>query len=224
MDVQIRPLRPEDIGRVVQIERQAFPTLWPPTPFDRELHNRRARYLVAWLPKPAASPQIERETYREAVGVAGAGLFSRLLGGLKGSLSGSRGNGLGDPIEPGVGGFLGLWFMVDEAHIISIAVSETWRGKGSGELLVMSSLELAMNREASVLSLEARVSNHVALSLYQKYGFEKVGIRKAYYSDNREDAAIMTTQPINTEAYRARFQTLREEYRRRHGEFTIELP
>ena len=73
------------------------------------------------------------------------------------------------------------------------------------------------------MTLEARVSNYVAQSLYQKYGFEKVGIRKGYYTDNREDAVIMTTQPINTLAYREKFRSLREAYQVGHGEIKIDL-
>ena len=137
---------------------------------------------------------------------ASSGLLQRVLGGLKARLSDGSippDDSGGQPIV-GVPGL--LWFMADEAHVTAVAVAESWRGKGVGELLIIGCIELAMASNASVVSLEARVSNHVAQSLYLKYGFEKVGIRKAYYTDNREDATIMTTQPINTEKYQARFR------------------
>ena len=224
MDVHIRPLRREDISRVSQIERQAFPTLWPATPFKRELENRRAKYLVAMDTNSLA----ETHHGREAVPAlppdpASGGLLGRVLDGLKARLT----NGVPDPAAgpeaESIVGFLGLWFMADEAHITAVAVSESWRGRGVGELLIIGCLELAMARGSSVVSLEARVSNHVAQSLYLKYGFEKVGIRKAYYTDNREDATIMTTSPINTEQYQARFRRLKECYMERYGELTIRL-
>ena len=71
-----------------------------------------------------------------------------------------------------------------------------------------------------VMNLEVRVSNFIAQRLYEKYDFESVGIRKAYYSDNREDAAIMTTCPIDTEEYQRLFEELQETYRKRRGDIT----
>ena len=120
-------------------------------------------------------------------------------------------------------GFVGLWFMAGEAHITAIAVDERSRGKSIGELLLMSSIDLAMQKGADVVTLEARVSNHVAQSLYEKYLFEKVGIRKGYYTDNREDAVIMTTRPIHSPAYQEHLQDLRETFIGRHGDVHIQL-
>ena len=220
MSVQIRPLRAADTGLVVEIERQAFPTLWPPTPFKRELDNRMARYLVAWEPEPSWDAQSDVSGPGEPGRIRDDSWLSRLIDVLRGR---------GDPYESPVGadysllGFVGLWFMAGETHITSIAVAERCRGKGIGELLLMSSIELAMSRHATVVSLEARVSNHVAQSLYQKYGFEEQGIRKGYYADNREDAVIMTTQPINTPSYQETFRALKEAYGQRYGEIRIVL-
>jgi ribosomal-protein-alanine N-acetyltransferase len=211
MSVQIRPLRPEDINRVVKIERQAFPTLWPPTPFKRDLDNRMAKYLVASHPR-AAGPAHEKHPAESP--------FGHLLNALKGLLYPNK-----DPVVPdnSLLGFVGLWFMAGEAHITAIAVEEESRGKGLGELLLIGSIELAMSQQAREMSLEARVSNYVAQSLYEKYGFEKVGIRKGYYTDNREDAVIMTTQPISDPAYQEKFRALKEAYEQRRGEIRIEL-
>ena len=72
------------------------------------------------------------------------------------------------------------------------------------------------------MTLEARVSNFIAQNLYEKYGFKSVGIRKGYYSDNREDAVIMTTDSIHTEEYQDMFEGLREVYRSRWGEIRID--
>ena len=60
------------------------------------------------------------------------------------------------------------------------------------------------------ITLEVRVSNVVAQNLYRKYGFAQVGIRRGYYLDNREDAIIMSTESINSEAFLAQLQQLRE--------------
>ena len=72
------------------------------------------------------------------------------------------------------------------------------------------------------MTLEARVSNFIAHRLYQKYSFKSVGIRKAYYSDNREDAVIMTTSPIDTEEYESLFSGLQTTYQGRWGRMDID--
>ena len=220
MSVQIRPLRAADTGPLAEIERQAFPTLWPPTPFKRELDNRMAKYLVAWEPRPGRDAQSDVSGPGARGRPRAKSWMSRLIGAVPG-----RGSSAKSPVDLDYSllGFVGVWFMAGEAHITSIAVAECCRGKGIGELLVMSSVELAMSRRATVVSLEARVSNHVAQSLYQKYGFEEQGIRKGYYADNREDAVIMTTQPIDSPSYQETFRALKEAYRQRHGETRIVL-
>ena len=220
MNVQIRPLRVGDYSLVAEIERQAFPTLWPPTSFKRELDNRNAQYLVAWQPESSESHGVASTGREEMVGGASGSLMGRVLGAVAARLYSNR-----PSVAPdySILGFVGLWFMVDEAHITAIAVHEASRGKGIGELLLIGSIELAMSRQAKVVSLEARISNHVAHSLYQKYGFQNVGVRKGYYTDNREDAAIMTTEPIDTAAYQERLAGLREAYRQRYGDIMVEL-
>ncbi len=220
MNAQIRPLKAEDINRVTEIERQAFPTLWPPTPFKRELDSRRTSYLVAWTLKDAQEAHTtdnHSESTNESSAVSPLG---KLLDNLKSFVKSTTTT---EELNYHILGFVGLWFMGEEAHIIGIAVEEDSRGKGIGELLLLGAIELARSRKVVVVSLEARISNYVAQSLYQKYGFKKVGIRKGYYTDNREDAAIMTTQPINTHAYQEKFQYLLETYRQRHGEIGLKL-
>jgi ribosomal-protein-alanine N-acetyltransferase len=101
-------------------------------------------------------------------------------------------------------------------------VREKLRGRGIGELLLIGSLGAAVEYGSRVMTLEARVSNFIAQNLYEKYGFKSVGIRKGYYSDNREDAVIMTTDSIHTEEYQDMFEGLREVYRSRWGEIRID--
>ena len=217
MDMHIRPMVSGDIKCVEAIERQAFPTLWPPTPFKREMDNRMAKYLVAWEPDLALVPAVDGHASATQDGSGSHSLLRNLLAGLKGERVPAAAK-----VQP-IRGFVGLWFMVGDAHITAIAVEEASRGKGIGELLLVGSIELAMQRDATEMSLEARVSNHVAQSLYTKYGFRKVGIRRAYYTDDREDAVIMTTEPINTPSYREEFRAMREAFQGRHGEIRIAL-
>lgn len=99
--------------------------------------------------------------------------------------------------------------VVDELHISNIAVDPPWRGKGLGELLLLAMIAEGIRQEGNLATLEVRVSNHVAQSLYQKYGFLVVGKRKRYYQDNREDALIMNASPFDNK-YRANLVLLQK--------------
>ncbi|MBN1658823.1 MAG: ribosomal protein S18-alanine N-acetyltransferase [Anaerolineae bacterium] len=90
-------------------------------------------------------------------------------------------------------GYAGFWLLVDEAHIATIGVRPVEQGKGLGELLLVSLLERARDLDVERATLEVRISNLKAQALYEKYGFEKVSLRKRYYADNDEDAFIMAT-------------------------------
>jgi ribosomal-protein-alanine N-acetyltransferase len=88
-------------------------------------------------------------------------------------------------------GYGGMWLIVDEAHITNIAVREAYRGQGLGEKLMRELMRTALFLGSQRMTLEVRVSNERAQSLYRKMGFYPAGLRQGYYSDNREDALIM---------------------------------
>ena len=88
-------------------------------------------------------------------------------------------------------GYGGMWIIVDEAHITNIALLPEYRGMKLGEALMAKVMELAREMGAMRMTLEVRVSNERAQSLYRKFGFEEGAIRKQYYTDNMEDALIM---------------------------------
>ena len=103
----------------------------------------------------------------------------------------------------------GLWLMVDEAHITTFAVHPSWRRQRVGERLLLAFLDLARDRQAREATLEVRLSNLAARRLYEKYGFRPVGLRPRYYSDNNEDALIMTTESFDDPRLTARLERLR---------------
>ena len=105
-------------------------------------------------------------------------------------------------------GFAGLWVMVDEAHITTFAVDPRWRRRGVGERMLLTLLDLAVARQAREATLEVRLSNLPARKLYEKHGFRPVGIRVRYYSDNGEDALIMTTDPLASAGMQERMARL----------------
>jgi [ribosomal protein S18]-alanine N-acetyltransferase len=88
-------------------------------------------------------------------------------------------------------GYCGAWVVIDEAHITNIAILPTYRGRQLGEALLSKMMSIAKDMGARSMTLEVRVTNHVAQSLYRKLGFQNGGIRKNYYSDNQEDALVM---------------------------------
>lgn len=106
-------------------------------------------------------------------------------------------------------GFAGLWVMVDEGHVTTFAVDPRFRRRGVGERLLLGLLDIAEARRAREATLEVRLSNMPARRLYEKYGFRPVGIRPRYYSDNGEDALIMTTDPLAAPSMRERIAGLR---------------
>lgn len=88
-------------------------------------------------------------------------------------------------------GYMGAWKIIDEAHITNIAVLKECRGKKIGEALLKEMINTCKDNKINSMTLEVRVSNLVAQNLYKKFGFKFSGIRKEYYSDNKEDAIIM---------------------------------
>jgi ribosomal-protein-alanine N-acetyltransferase len=84
-----------------------------------------------------------------------------------------------------------MWHVVNEGHILNIAVAERYRRRGIGSLLMDSLIETARNLEMIAMTLEVRVGNAPAMGLYHKYGFKVEGLRKNYYADTKEDAVIM---------------------------------
>ncbi|WP_332651746.1 ribosomal protein S18-alanine N-acetyltransferase [Lysinibacillus sp. 54212] len=93
--------------------------------------------------------------------------------------------------ESGIIGFCGMWLVIDAAQITNVAVVENVRGQGIGETLMREAMRIAREANMDVMSLEVRVSNTPAKTLYQKLGFQDGGIRKGYYTDNGEDALVM---------------------------------
>ncbi|MBW8350716.1 ribosomal protein S18-alanine N-acetyltransferase [Bacillus sp. IITD106] len=88
-------------------------------------------------------------------------------------------------------GYCGVWLVMDEAHITNIAVLPKYRGRKLGEALLRRMISLAQEAGTKTMTLEVRVSNTPARSLYKKLGFQEGGIRKNYYTDNHEDAIVM---------------------------------
>jgi ribosomal-protein-alanine N-acetyltransferase len=109
-------------------------------------------------------------------------------------------------------GFAGIWLLSGEAHIVNLAVREAHRREGWGELLLIGLIQQAQGLRASMITLEVRASNVTAQQLYVKYNLAERGRRRGYYTDNREDALIMTLDDPTSPTYEAFFRTMRHDY------------
>ncbi len=208
MTYLIREMRSEDISQVAEIDREVFPTLWPPVNYQRELRNILARYLVA----------CDDNRYAEAAAhTPGAGL-SAMIAGIRRWFQPSHAPAK-QTAAPGqyIVGFTGTWIVAGEAHLINIAVREPYRRRGIGELLLISTIDMAARLDAHILMLEVRVSNAAAQALYCKYGFSQVGLRRGYYTDNKEDAILMSTEDISSASFKQRLEQLRQAHSRKPG-------
>ncbi len=103
----------------------------------------------------------------------------------------------------------GIWVILEDSHITTIAVHPRFQGKKYGEMVLLYLLDRAIEYGASWITLEVRESNNVAQSLYRKYGFTVVSTRRAYYSDNSENALVMWAGNLKGKLYLNRLSALR---------------
>jgi ribosomal-protein-alanine N-acetyltransferase len=195
-----------DIAQALEIDLDAFPSQWPhPTSssFHHEMRNKLAHYVVICRGGGAAADNGHRVIGLREVLLYFKQIFSR-----------DRITGTPAAAEYLVG-MAGIWMMVDEAHIVTIAVRRSHRHQGLGEWLLISLIELSRKLRAKYVTLEVRESNRTAQALYEKYGFTRAGTRRKYYSDNGEDALIMTTCELDSPSYLERLQRLRQEHNAR---------
>lgn len=190
MNISIEPMRIEDVPEVSRVERRCFTNAWPQSAYRRELRNPNNNYYIVMRDYgrvPPAAPEGEQDQQRGAL-----------------SLLPFRRKGPETPPSAPIIGFAGMWILLDEAHITTIGVAPEYRGRGLGEMLLIDLFEEALRRGAEWVTLEVRVSNETAQSLYHKYGFTRQGIRRRYYSDNGEDAYIMWSPSIRDPEYVAK--------------------
>ena len=205
----LRPMEERDIPQALDLDREAFPTQWPHpsyASFKQELRNRLAYYMVV-------STKNDFEQYKpENNRRNSSGLKKLLYFNFPFSKRDSARPVLPPPSRDYLIGMAGFWLMAGEAHLITIGVRNAQRRQGIGERLLIAFLDRAIELNAHMATLEVRVSNTEAQSLYRKYGFHDAGTRKKYYADNGEDALIMSTAPINTDMFRKNLNDCKSNY------------
>lgn len=187
-----------DIPRVIEIEKLAYTTPWPSSAYRKELQdNPLAHYIVV---RDARVPILAQPAGPAESGSRRPFPFSLLP---------TRPLPATAPDLAAIISFAGLWLMANEAHVTTIAVHPEYRGRGIGELMLTALIGIAYDVHAHSVTLEVRVSNAIAQNLYRKYGFREAGIRRRYYSDNNEDAKIMSTDDITSPVYQTEYLRLR---------------
>ena len=93
-------------------------------------------------------------------------------------------------------GYLIVSRYVDAWHVMNVAVDPDHRGRGVATMLLERLFDLTADDARRGYTLEVRVSNEKAIDLYERLGFRSRGLRRGYYTDNREDALIMWKDPV----------------------------
>jgi len=215
-EYSVRPATLDDSEMLESIEREAFPGLVPVTRISRDLVRENGLYLAAvreW------QPDDKHMGPRFAIATRAEKENDRFTARVRRNIDRFLLDHVNRPKLPPdyIAGFTGLWFVLDEAHVVVIGLREVDRSKGIGELLLISGIEQAVENDSRVVTLEVRKSNLVAIELYRKYGFQEVGLRRRYYSNNGEDAVIMTTPPVQGDDYQAHFTRLVEQHAEKWG-------
>jgi ribosomal-protein-alanine N-acetyltransferase len=164
MNLTLRYMTLQDVPQVVYIDRLAFDLPWSERSYAYEVSESTYSYMVVL---EAETPALAARGWRRWLPLNGRSTGRRIVG------------------------YGGLWHIMSEAHISTIAVHPDYRGRGWGEILLAAMVQRAVVLAAGFVALEVRVSNTKAQNLYHKYDFETVGTKSHYYRNNNEDAYDM---------------------------------
>ena len=164
----IRKAEEHDILEIARLETICFPEdPWSEESIRHEiLENPAALYIVAEVTEVA-----------DVTGDAG-----------------NTGKQTGDAsaeLQPVIAGYMGVWKVVDEGHIMNVAVAPEFRRMHVGEAIIQTMLDVTAQNGVNTWTLEVRVDNDPAINLYRKFGFKEAGVRKGYYEYDHTDALIM---------------------------------
>ncbi len=108
-------------------------------------------------------------------------------------------------------GYIGIWKIIDEAHVTNLSVHPDFQNKKLAHRLLLNAIDECYKEKIKYITLEVRVSNEKAIHLYEKFGFKSLGLRKNYYQDNNESALIMWSENIFDKKYKELYSNLKSE-------------
>jgi ribosomal-protein-alanine N-acetyltransferase len=183
--VRIRSATEEDIDAIMELEEICFTLPWLREDYERDIgSNILSYYIVAETKNHDDAVEVRTKGVDEGCAV----VVDAMTEGTGKKCAGGNRRAACRNIVAGYGG---IWVVEDECHIMTIAVAPGHRQAGIGAMMLMKLMDEARLRGARRYFLEVRVSNEAATSMYEKFGFQTIDIRKAYYEDDKEDAAIM---------------------------------
>lgn len=194
LEIKIGSLQAEQLSQVVELDKRCLGGLWSPEGYQRELASPNSSFIILSISpsiRPLASSNL---------------LDSKCL---------SIPTLDTDEAIIGCGCF---WAILEEAHITLLMIHPDYQGKGLGQLLLYSLLEDAYKRQLERATLEVKVSNEVARSLYRKFGFQIAGRRKGYYQTTGEDALILWRGDLHRFQFEQNLKTWQEQIRDRLAE------
>jgi len=203
----LAPMRSGDVPDVSDLERRCFTNPWPESVYYRELREPERNFYVV-LRQGRSETELGDPEQEAARGPLA--LLPRLR----------------RPTRAGAWslvGFAGMWVVYGEAHVTTIAVAPEHRRHGLGEVLFLTLVGEAMRRGGEFVTLEVRVSNRAAQALYEKYGLTRQGLRPRYYSDNAEDAYIMTSPSLRDPVFRAHLHELKQKLTEKLANNQVEI-
>jgi len=108
-------------------------------------------------------------------------------------------------------GYIGIWKIINEAHVTNLSVHPNLQNKKLAHKLLLNMIRECWHDKIKFVTLEVRVSNQKAIHLYEKFGFNSLGLRKKYYQDNNEDALIMWSENIFDKKYKELVEKIEKE-------------
>ncbi|NEQ04922.1 MAG: ribosomal protein S18-alanine N-acetyltransferase [Moorea sp. SIO4E2] len=193
--LKLKPLKAEHLSAAVALDQLCFGGLWTRSGYERELDSPNSQLLALEAPPKGG----KKPTLLEGTGVPITSLPNWLVG---------------------LGCF---WSILEEAHIIILAVHPDYQRQGLGQLLLYSLLKEAKQRNLKWATLEVKPSNQAALALYQKFGFTKAGRRRNYYKDTGEDALILWRGGLKTPEFEKIMADCYEEIKQRLAAIDLEI-
>ena len=175
MEIAITPMQLADLDQIKDNLLEEFDDFWTFTMLKQELENRNnlhSSYFVAKVKFQEHSSQLEKAEQKQQKE-------------LKAPLPNNN------QISEEIVGFAGIVKIIDEINIMNIVVKKSKRKLGIGSALLQKIIKFSKEQKATSITLEVNDKNKPAIALYQKFGFQKVGLRKKYYY-HTDDAILMT--------------------------------
>jgi ribosomal-protein-alanine N-acetyltransferase len=180
--IQFRRMESGDVEQVHALDKISFAMPWSERSYRYEVSQNQNAIL--WVAEVISDSQVEGHTSGPSAGHSASG---------------------GEPSPVTIVGMIVVWFVVDEAHIGTIAVHPDYQRCGIGRRLLAASLLESQKLGAVSALLEVRSSNLAAQNLYKEFQFVKAGVRSHYYQDNGEDALLLNLDHLDHETLTSLF-------------------